>query len=95
MGAKIQAFDIFQTPLSSHYPLPLSSLLINKVSLYLFHTYVSNLTRLVIRNGLFLLHLAYISLMWREHFSEKLSLDTKLQYIVRFFSVRFLYCPFV
>ncbi len=27
MGAKIQAFDIFQTPLSSHYPLPLSNLL--------------------------------------------------------------------
>ncbi len=26
MGAKIQAFDIFQTPLSSHYPLPLSRL---------------------------------------------------------------------
>jgi hypothetical protein len=25
MGAKIQAFDIFQTPLSSHYPLPLRS----------------------------------------------------------------------
>jgi hypothetical protein len=24
MGAKIQAFDIFQTPLSSHYPLPLT-----------------------------------------------------------------------
>jgi hypothetical protein len=24
MGAKIQAFDIFQTPLSSHYPLPLN-----------------------------------------------------------------------
>ncbi len=24
MGAKIQAFDIFQTPLSSHYPLHLS-----------------------------------------------------------------------
>jgi hypothetical protein len=23
MGAKIQAFDIFQTPLSSHYPLAL------------------------------------------------------------------------
>jgi hypothetical protein len=23
MGAKILAFDIFQTPLSSHYPLPL------------------------------------------------------------------------
>jgi hypothetical protein len=23
MGAKIQAFDIFQTPFSSHYPLPL------------------------------------------------------------------------
>ncbi len=23
MGAKIQAIDIFQTPLSSHYPLPL------------------------------------------------------------------------
>ncbi len=23
MGAKIQAFDIFRTPLSSHYPLPL------------------------------------------------------------------------
>ncbi len=23
MGAKIQAFDIFQTPHSSHYPLPL------------------------------------------------------------------------
>jgi hypothetical protein len=23
MGAKIQAFDIFQIPLSSHYPLPL------------------------------------------------------------------------
>jgi hypothetical protein len=27
MGAKIQAFDIFQTPLSSHYPLPLTSTL--------------------------------------------------------------------
>jgi hypothetical protein len=27
MGAKIQAFDIFQTPLSSHYPLPLSAIL--------------------------------------------------------------------
>ncbi len=25
MGAKIQAFDIFQTPLSSHYPLPLTT----------------------------------------------------------------------
>jgi hypothetical protein len=25
MGAKIQAFDIFQTPLSSHYPLPLKN----------------------------------------------------------------------
>jgi hypothetical protein len=24
MGAKIQAFGIIQTPLSSHYPLPLS-----------------------------------------------------------------------
>jgi hypothetical protein len=24
MGAKIQEFDIFQTPLSSHYPLPIS-----------------------------------------------------------------------
>jgi hypothetical protein len=24
MGAKTQAFDIFQTPLSSHYPLPLN-----------------------------------------------------------------------
>jgi hypothetical protein len=24
MGAKIQAFDIFLTPLSSHYPLPLN-----------------------------------------------------------------------
>ncbi len=24
MGAKIQAFDIFETPLSSHYPLPLN-----------------------------------------------------------------------
>jgi hypothetical protein len=24
MGAKIQVFDIFQTPLSSHYPLPLN-----------------------------------------------------------------------
>jgi hypothetical protein len=24
IGAKIQAFDIFQTPLSSHYPLPLT-----------------------------------------------------------------------
>ncbi len=23
MGAKIQAFDIFQTPLSFHFPLPL------------------------------------------------------------------------
>jgi hypothetical protein len=23
MGAKIQTFDIFQTPISSHYPLPL------------------------------------------------------------------------
>jgi hypothetical protein len=29
MGAKIQAFDIFQTPLSSHYPLPLSQLVSN------------------------------------------------------------------
>jgi hypothetical protein len=26
MGAKIQAFDIFQTPLSSHYPQPLNKL---------------------------------------------------------------------
>ncbi len=26
MGAEIQAFDIFQTPLSSHYPLPLTAL---------------------------------------------------------------------
>jgi hypothetical protein len=26
MGANIQAFDIFQTPLSSHYPLPLRCL---------------------------------------------------------------------
>jgi hypothetical protein len=26
MGAKIQAFDIFQTCLSSHYPLPLSTI---------------------------------------------------------------------
>ncbi len=26
MGAKIQAFDIFQTPLNSHYPLPLKPL---------------------------------------------------------------------
>jgi hypothetical protein len=25
MGAKYQVFDIFQTPLSSHYPLPLKS----------------------------------------------------------------------
>jgi hypothetical protein len=25
MGAKIQAIDIFQTPLSSHYPLPFFS----------------------------------------------------------------------
>ncbi len=25
MGTKIQAFDIFQTPLSSHYPLPLNT----------------------------------------------------------------------
>jgi hypothetical protein len=25
MGAKIQAFDIFQTPLSSHYPLHLKT----------------------------------------------------------------------
>jgi hypothetical protein len=24
MGAKIQAFDFFLTPLSSHYPLPLN-----------------------------------------------------------------------
>jgi hypothetical protein len=27
MGAEIQAFDIFQTPLSSHYPLPLREVL--------------------------------------------------------------------
>jgi hypothetical protein len=26
MGAKIQAFDIFQTPVSSHYPLPLMTM---------------------------------------------------------------------
>ncbi len=25
MGSKIQAFDIFQTPLSSHYPLPFNA----------------------------------------------------------------------
>ncbi len=30
MGANVQAFDIFQTPLSSHYPLPL----IVKIILY-------------------------------------------------------------
>jgi hypothetical protein len=29
MGAKIQAFDIFQTPLSSHYPLPLKKEILN------------------------------------------------------------------
>jgi hypothetical protein len=32
MGAKIQAFDIFQTPLSSHYPLPLTNYKIVKKS---------------------------------------------------------------
>ncbi len=31
MGAKIQAFDIFQTPLSSHYPLPLSRVFLYKI----------------------------------------------------------------
>jgi hypothetical protein len=29
MGTKIQAFDIFQTPLSSHYQLPLSAVTAN------------------------------------------------------------------
>ncbi len=34
MGAKIQAFDIFQTPLGSHYPLPLNAPIVseNKIS---------------------------------------------------------------
>jgi hypothetical protein len=31
MGAKIQAFDIFQTPLSSHYPLPLRDEIVDKI----------------------------------------------------------------
>ncbi len=36
MGAKTQAFDIFQTPFSSHYPLPLTkSTLENGVYIYL------------------------------------------------------------
>jgi hypothetical protein len=37
MGAKIQAFDIFQTPLSFHYPLPLSD--INVVLCYFLSQY--------------------------------------------------------
>ncbi len=31
MGAKIQAFDIFQTPLSSHYTLPLMTFYLRKI----------------------------------------------------------------
>ncbi len=34
MGVKIQAFDIFQTPLSSHYPLPLSTTLAFRCDLF-------------------------------------------------------------
>jgi hypothetical protein len=32
MGDKTQAFDIFQTPLSSHYPLPLIAILCSSVT---------------------------------------------------------------
>jgi hypothetical protein len=41
MGAKIQAFDIFQTPLSSHYPLPLKyDLLISWMYFWNFYSQV-------------------------------------------------------
>ncbi len=32
MGAKTQAFDIFQTPLSSHYPLPVTAFSLSRLS---------------------------------------------------------------
>ncbi len=35
MGGKIQAFDMFQTSLSSHYPLPLTILFFNNLKLNL------------------------------------------------------------
>jgi hypothetical protein len=40
MGAKIQAFDIFQTPLSSHYPLPLRKVIQKEILLW--YLYVSS-----------------------------------------------------
>ncbi len=37
MGAKIQAFDIFQTPLSYHYPLPLKGLCYHMYNFFKVH----------------------------------------------------------
>ncbi len=37
MEAKIQAFDIFQTPLNSHYPLPLILVLADVSSVIEMH----------------------------------------------------------
>jgi hypothetical protein len=46
MGAKIQAFDIFQTPLSSHYPLPLMcNLYFMSLFISIWKTGVENNTR--------------------------------------------------
>jgi hypothetical protein len=39
MGTKTQAFDIFQTPLSSHYPLPLSEKVTKLKGVIAFWTY--------------------------------------------------------
>jgi hypothetical protein len=39
MGAKIQAFDIFQIPLISHYPLPLNVIKFHLLSgIVVFHS---------------------------------------------------------
>jgi hypothetical protein len=45
MGAKIQAFDIFQTPLSSHYPLPLKRPKHDQVENGFFYTNQTHMVR--------------------------------------------------
>ena len=50
MGAKIQAFDIFQTPLSSHYPLPLMQSWIQLFTLKRIRIQLPKRNRIRIRN---------------------------------------------
>ncbi len=60
MGAKIQAFDIFQTPLSSHYPLPLST-----VNMYIYRYCYCFIEILHLKNN-FLIPSPWLSLPFLE-----------------------------